>query len=49
MAHKMNVSDRGKQLFMRDTVWDGKPQKMVGIQKRLKTLLEERKIKLMIC
>ena len=29
MAHKMNVSDGGKQPFMRDTVWDGKTQKMV--------------------
>ena len=44
----MNVSDGGKQPFMGDTIWDGKPQKMVtssGIQKGLKTLLEERKVK----
>ena len=41
----MNVSDGGKQPFQRDTVWDGKPQKMVtasGMQKGLKTVLEER-------
>ena len=45
VAHKMNVSDGGKQPFLRDTVWDGKPQKLVtpeGIQKGLKSLLEER-------
>ena len=44
-AHKMNVSDGGKQPFQRDTVWDGRPQKMVtadGLQKGLKTVLEER-------
>ena len=45
LAHRMNVSDGGKQPFQRDTVWDGKPQKMVtasGMQKGLKTVLEER-------
>ena len=45
LAHKINVSDGGKQPFMRDTVWDGKPQKMVtssGDQKGLKSLLAER-------
>ena len=44
IAHKMNVSDGGKQPFLRDTIWDGRPQKLVtisGIQKGLKTLLEE--------
>lgn len=42
---KMNVSDGGKQPFMRDTVWDGKVQKMTtedGIQKGMKCVLEER-------
>ena len=29
IAHTMNVSDGGKQSFMRDTIWHGKPQKMV--------------------
>ena len=46
-AHKMNVSDGGKQPFQRDTVWDGRPQKMVtadGLQKGLKTVLEERSV-----
>ena len=41
----MNISDGGKQPFLRDTIWDGKPQKLVtssGIQKELKSLLEER-------
>ena len=40
----MNISDGGKQPFLRDTMWDGKPQKLVtssGIQKGLKSLLEE--------
>ena len=44
-AHKMNLSDGGKQLFLRETVWDGKLQKPIistGFQKGLKTLLEER-------
>ena len=43
----MNVSDGGKQPFLRDTIWDGRPQKLVtvsGVQKGLKTLLEERGI-----
>ena len=38
----------GKQPFLRDTMWDGKPQKLVtssGIQKGLKSLLEEQGIK----
>ena len=45
IAHKMNVSDGGKQPYLRDTVWDGKPQKMVtsdGLQKGLKRVLQER-------
>jgi len=45
IAHKMYVSDGGKQPFLRDTIWDGKTQKLVsstGIQKGLKSLLEER-------
>ena len=45
VAHRMNVSDGRKQPFLRDTVWDGKPQKLVteeGIQKSFKSLLEER-------
>ena len=29
IAHKMNVSDEGKQPFLRDTVWDGKTQKLI--------------------
>ena len=44
IAHKMDVSDGGKQPYLRDTMWDGKPQKMVtlaGLQKGLKTVLEE--------
>ena len=45
----MNVLDGERQPFLRDTVWDGKPQKLVtssGIQKgsQLKSLLEERGI-----
>ncbi len=42
---RMNVKDGGKQPFMRDTVWDGKCQRMVtaqGLQKGMKTVLEER-------
>jgi hypothetical protein len=35
---KMNVSDSGKQPFMRDTEWDGQVQKMT----EMKTVLEER-------
>ena len=45
VAHRMNVSDGGKQPFLRDTIWDGKLQKLVteeGIQKGFKSLLEER-------
>ena len=41
----MNISDRRKQPFPRDTMWDGKPQEFVTfseIQKGLKSLLEER-------
>ena len=44
IAHKMNVSDGGKQPFLRDTMWNGKLQKMVtsnGLQKGLKWVLEE--------
>lgn len=47
IAHKMNVSDGGKQPFLRDTMWDSKPHKMVtaeGKQKGMKTVLEERGI-----
>ena len=44
IAHKMNVSDGGKQPFLRDTMLDSKPQRMVtpeGKQKGMKTVLEE--------
>lgn len=44
IAHKMSVSDGGKQPYLWDTVWDGKPQKMItsdGFQKGLKRVLEE--------
>jgi len=44
---KMNVSDGGKQPFMRDTVWNGQIQKMTledGTQKGMKCVLEERGI-----
>jgi len=47
LAHKMNVSDGGKQPFLRDTVWDGEVKKMVtdeGLQKGLKRVLEDRKV-----
>ena len=43
----MNVSDGGKQPFMRPTRWDGEDQSMVaceGLQKGLKRWLEDRKI-----
>ena len=43
----MNVLDGGKQSFLRNTIWDGKEQKMVideGLQKGLKRVLEERGI-----
>ena len=46
IASKMNVSDGGKQPFMRPTRWDGEDQSMVtceGLQKGLKRLLEDRK------
>jgi hypothetical protein len=42
---KMNVSDGGKQPFMRDTEWDGQVQKMTlsdGRQKGMRAVLEER-------
>ena len=45
IAHKMNVSNGGKQPFMKETIWDARPQKMVtstGLQKGLKSVLEER-------
>ena len=41
----MNVSDGGKQPFMRSTMWDGEEKSMVtdeGLQKRLKSLLQDR-------
>ena len=41
----MVTIDGGNQPFQRDTVWGGRPQKMVttdGLQKGLKTVLEER-------
>lgn len=41
----MNVSDGGKQPHMRDTVWRGRPQRMVmdgGLQKGMKRVLQER-------
>ena len=47
IAHKMNVSNGGKQPFMRETYWDGEPQKLItasGEQWGLKTLLEKRKV-----
>ena len=43
----MNVSDGGKQPFMRPTRWDGEDFSMVtsaGLQKGLKKLLEDRKV-----
>ena len=42
---RMNVSDGGKQPFMRDTTWNGQVQRMVledGRQKGMKRVLEER-------
>jgi len=45
LAHKMNVNDGGKQPFLRDTMWDGRLQRMVtedGKQKGMKTVLQER-------
>ena len=41
-AKKMNVNPCGKQPVMRDTVWNGAVQKLVGIPKGLKIVLEER-------
>ena len=44
---KMNVSPGGAQLRMRDTVWDGKVQKLVlgdGRPKEMKLILQERGI-----
>jgi len=41
----MNVNDGGKQPFLRDTMWDGRLQRMVtedGKQKGMKTVLQER-------
>ena len=41
---KMNVSDGGKQPFVRDTMWNGHTQKMThdGVQKGMRRVLEER-------
>ena len=42
LAHKMNVSDGGKQPFLHDTKWDGRLQRMVtddGKQKGMKKVL----------
>lgn len=42
---KMNISNGGKQPFMRDTEWNGEVQKMTlenGAQKGMRTVLEER-------
>lgn len=44
-AERMNVKDGGKQPMMKDTVWNGRVQRMVtpqGVQKGMKTVLEER-------
>lgn len=44
---KMNISDGGKQPFMRDTVWNGRTQKMTlsdGRQKGMRSVLEERDV-----
>ena len=46
-AHRMNVSDGGKQPKRRDTIWNGQVQSMVnasGEPKGLKTVLEERNV-----
>lgn len=46
-TERMNVRDGGKQPFMRDTIWNGATQRMVtddGLQKGLKTVLEEREV-----
>ena len=45
-VHKM-MCHMVEKAFIRDTVWDAKPQKLVtaeGIQKGSKTLLEERSV-----
>ena len=42
---KMNAGPGGKQLIMRDTMWEGRIQKLVddnGIPKGMKVILEER-------
>ena len=44
-AHKMNARPGGKQPLMRDTVWQGRVQKMVfsiGVAKGLIQVLKER-------
>ena len=44
-AERMNVKDGGRQPFMKDTIWEGRVQRMVtsgGTQKGMKTVLEER-------
>ena len=46
-AERMNARNGGKQPFMKDTVWDGRVQRMItdeGVQKGMKTVLEERGI-----
>ena len=43
----MNVYPGGKQVIMRDTIWDGNAQKMVlpdGTPKGMKIVLQERGI-----
>ena len=44
-ANKMNVNPGGKQRKMRDTVWDGRVQKMnfqIGVPKGMRRVLQER-------
>ena len=44
---KMNVNPGGKQSKMRDTIWEGKPQKLcfnLGVPKGMKQVLKERGI-----
>ena len=46
-VNNMNVKSGGKQAVMHDTVWAGKPQKLVdsaGVPKGMKRILEERGI-----
>jgi hypothetical protein len=46
-VNSMNVKPGGKQAIMRDTVWAGRPQRMVfddGVAKGMKQVLEERGI-----